>query len=143
RSAQGRVPARRSSIALEPAATPARKRLLLVDDSATTRTLEKSILEAAGFEVVTAIDGGNAWQLLQEHGADLVVSDVEMPNMNGFVLTQTIRSSKRFRDVPVILLTSLDSEQDRSRGMEAGADAYLVKSAFDQGNLLETIRQLL
>ena len=79
----------------------------------------------------------------QEHGAELVVSDIEMPNMNGFVLTQTIRSSKRFRDVPVIFLTSLDSEQDRSQGMQSGADAYLVKSAFDQGNLLGTIRQLL
>jgi two-component system chemotaxis sensor kinase CheA len=80
---------------------------------------------------------------LQEHGADLIVSDVEMPNMTGFELAQTVRGSKRFREVPVILLTSLDSEQDRARGLECGADAYLVKSAFDQSNLLETIRQLL
>ena len=71
------------------------------------------------------------------------MSDVEMPNMNGFALTDAIRSSKRFRELPVILLTSLDSEQDRARGMASGADAYLVKSSFDQGNLLYTIRQLL
>jgi two-component system, chemotaxis family, sensor kinase CheA len=143
RSAQGRMPSRRAGAVFQVELRPARKRLLLVDDSATTRTLEKSILEAAGHDVIASADGATAWQLLQEGGADLVVSDVEMPGMNGFALTQTIRSSKRFRDLPVILLTSLDSEQDRARGLEAGANAYLVKSAFDQTNLLETIRQLL
>jgi two-component system chemotaxis sensor kinase CheA len=143
RTALKRVPARRTAGMFEAAALPARKRILLVDDSATTRTLEKSILEAAGFEILTAADGVQGWQLLQEHGADLVVSDVEMPNMTGVELTQTLRSSKRFRELPVILLTSLDSEQDRARGLESGADAYLVKSSFDQGSLLETIRQLL
>jgi two-component system chemotaxis sensor kinase CheA len=143
RTALGRVPARRATGMFETTVTPVRKRILLVDDSATTRTLEKSILEAAGFEVVPAIDGAQAWTLLQEGGADLVVSDVEMPNMTGFVLVQTLRSSKRFRDLPVILLTSLESESDRARGLESGADAYLVKSAFDQSTLLDTIRQLL
>ncbi|HKU43768.1 MAG TPA: response regulator [Polyangiales bacterium] len=142
RSSLTRTPTRRIRVE-QSAAAPARKRLLLVDDSATTRTLEKSILQGAGFDVLTAVDGANAWQLLQEHGADLLVSDVEMPNMDGFELTDAIRSSKRFHELPVILLTSLDSEQDRARGMASGADAYLVKSAFDQGNLLETIRQLL
>jgi two-component system chemotaxis sensor kinase CheA len=121
----------------------AQKRLLLVDDSVTTRTLEKSILEAAGYAVLTASDGSAAWHLLQEHGADLVLSDVEMPSMDGFALAQAIRGSKRFRDLPIVLLTALDSEQDRARGLEAGADAYLVKSAFDQRALLETLRQLL
>jgi two-component system chemotaxis sensor kinase CheA len=143
RTALGRVPARRAGGMFEASAASARKRVLLVDDSATTRTLEKSILEAAGYEILSAVDGAQAWQLLQEHGADLVVSDVEMPNMTGFQLAQTIRGSKRFRDLPLILLTSLDSDQDRGRGLESGADAYLVKSAFDQTNLLETIRQLL
>jgi two-component system chemotaxis sensor kinase CheA len=143
RTALGRVPARRAAGMFEASLTPVRKRILLVDDSATTRTLEKSILEAAGFEVVPAVDGAQAWTLLQEGGADLVVSDVEMPNMTGFALVQAMRSSKRFRDLPVILLTSLESESDRARGLESGADAYLVKSAFDQSNLLDTIRQLL
>jgi two-component system chemotaxis sensor kinase CheA len=119
------------------------KRLLLVDDSVTTRTLEKSILEAAGYAVLTASDGSAAWHLLQEHGADLVLSDVEMPSMDGFALAQAIRSSKRFRDLPVVLLTARGDEADRARGLEAGADAYLVKSAFDQRTLLETLRQLL
>jgi two-component system chemotaxis sensor kinase CheA len=138
-----RAPARRAAFAHEPSAKLVIKRLLLVDDSATTRTLEKSILEAAGYEILLAVDGSNAWQLLQEKGADLIVSDVEMPNMDGFALTQAVRGSKRFRDVPVVLLTSLDSAEDRARGMQSGANAYLVKSAFDQTNLLETIRQLL
>jgi two-component system, chemotaxis family, sensor kinase CheA len=120
-----------------------KKRLLLADDSLTTRALERSILEAAGYDVVVAVDGQSAWQLLQERGADLVLSDVEMPKMDGLALTQTIRSSTRFRDLPVVLLTARDSQEDRARGLEAGANAYLVKSSFDQRNLLQTIEQLL
>jgi two-component system, chemotaxis family, sensor kinase CheA len=143
RSALGRAPSLEWSQSFSASAPKAAKRLLLVDDSITTRTLEKSILEAAGYEVATGVDGAAAWQLLQEQGADLVVSDVEMPNMDGFTLTETIRKSKRFKDLPVILVTALHSERDRARGMESGADAYLLKTAFDQKVLLETIRQLL
>jgi len=119
------------------------KRLLIADDSATTRTLEKTIFETAGYEVITASDGAEAWHLLQERGADLVISDVEMPRMDGFMLAEAIRGSKRFRDLPMILLTALGSERDRVHGLEVGADAYLVKSAFDQTNLLEIVAQLL
>jgi two-component system chemotaxis sensor kinase CheA len=124
-------------------ARESKKRLLLADDSLTTRALERSILEAAGYDVMVAVDGLSAWQLLQERGADLVLSDVEMPKMDGLALTQTIRSSTRFRDLPVILLTARDSQDDKARGLEAGANAYLVKSAFDQSALLQTIEQLL
>lgn len=143
RAALGRAPSVEWSARAAVEAPNTLKRLLLVDDSITTRTLEKSILEAAGHLVTTASDGLNAWQILQEQGADLVVSDVEMPNMDGFTLTQTIRASKRFKDLPVILLTALHSEQDRARGLELGADAYLLKTTFDQKLLLETIAQLL
>jgi two-component system chemotaxis sensor kinase CheA len=121
----------------------ARRRLLVADDSVTTRSLVKSILEAAGFEVVAAADGAEAWDLLRERGADLVVSDVQMPRMDGFELTEAIRASSQFRRLPVVLVTSLDSESDRLRGVEAGADAYIVKSAFDQARLLEVIGQLI
>jgi two-component system chemotaxis sensor kinase CheA len=124
-------------------APPPRKRLLVVDDSVTTRALEKSILEAAGYEVLTAADGLAAWQLLQERGTDLLVSDVEMPRMDGLTLTETVRASPRFAKLPVVLVTARASEQDRARGLQAGADAYLVKSGFDQRNLLEAIAQLL
>jgi len=120
-----------------------RKRLLVADDSLTTRSLEKSILEGAGFEVVAVQDGTEAWESLQNRGADLVVSDVDMPRMNGFDLTREVRGSKRFRDLPVILLTGLESDTDKARGLEAGANAYLLKSGFDQKTLIETIRQLL
>jgi two-component system, chemotaxis family, sensor kinase CheA len=120
-----------------------RKRLLVVDDSVTTRSLEKSILEAAGYEVVVASDGEAAWQLLQRQEIDLVVSDVDMPRMDGFALTEAVRASERVRDLPVVLVTARATEEDRARGVAAGANAYLTKSAFDQRNLLETIAQLL
>ncbi len=121
----------------------AKKRLLTVDDSVTTRSLIKSILEAAGYEVTVAVDGQDAWQRLQEAEIDLVVSDVEMPRMNGFELAEAIRGSSRLVHLPVILVTGRETEQDKIRGIEAGANAYLVKSLFDQTNLLETISQLL
>jgi two-component system chemotaxis sensor kinase CheA len=119
-----------------------KREILLVDDSITTRTLERSILEAAGYLVRVAVDGRDAWDLLQEHGADLVVSDVEMPELDGFALTEAIRNSPRFRDIPVVLVTALASDADKARGLSVGANAYLVKSSFDQQNLLETVAQL-
>lgn len=123
---------------------PARRpQVLLVEDTITTRALERSILEAAGYEVRVAVDGIEAWQLLEEHGADVVVSDVDMPRMDGVALCEAARRSSRFRDVPFILVTSLASEADRRRGVEAGANAYLVKADFDQAILLDTIERLL
>jgi two-component system chemotaxis sensor kinase CheA len=124
-------------------AGPVKRRLLVVDDSITTRTLEQSVLEAAGYDVRTAVDGADAWRLLQEQGADLVVTDVEMPRMDGFALCGAIRASKRFKEVPVVLVTALETPEHRARGLEAGADAYLGKSSFDQQQLLDTIAQLL
>jgi two-component system, chemotaxis family, sensor kinase CheA len=129
--------------AFEQPAVERRKRLIVADDSVTTRGLEKSILEAAGYEVSVAPDGQTAWQMLQDHGADLLVSDVEMPNLDGFGLTATVRGSDHFRDLPVVLVTARESEADKTRGLQVGANAYLVKSGFDQGRLLETIAQLL
>jgi two-component system chemotaxis sensor kinase CheA len=141
--ALGHTPTRALSETLAERPTKAAKRLLVVDDSVTTRTLVKSILEAAGYDVTAAADGIEAWSILQEKGADLVVSDIEMPRMDGFSLTEAIRGSKRFRDVPVILVTALETERDRMRGLDVGADAYLPKSAFDQTDLLRTIGQFL
>jgi two-component system chemotaxis sensor kinase CheA len=127
-----------------PAKVPAtRPRLLVVDDSVTTRSLERSLLEAAGYDVTTAADGREAWRLLQAGGADLVVADVEMPRMDGFALCEAIRGSARFRDLPVVLVTALESAADRRRGLDAGADAYLAKSGFDQRHLLDAVADLL
>jgi len=118
-------------------------RVLVVDDSVTTRLLEKGILESNGFDVTLAVDGLDALEKLADGGFELVVSDVEMPRMNGFELTRQLRRDDAHRDLPVILVTSLSSDEDRKAGVEAGADAYIVKGAFDQGNLIATIRQLL
>lgn len=124
-----------------PPAAPAERRLrvLVVDDSITTRTLEKNILETAGFDVTVAIDGVEGWLRLNEGDYDVVISDVEMPNMNGLDLTRQIRSSSHTRDIPIILLTSLARPEQQQAGLQAGADAYLIKSQFDQGELLRMI----
>ncbi|MBI1722657.1 MAG: response regulator [Gemmatimonadetes bacterium] len=122
---------------------PAKRRILVVDDSITTRTLEQSILDAAGYDVRTAVDGADGWKVLQEHGCDLVVADIEMPRMDGFALCEAIRASKRFKELPVVLVTALETEEHRARGLEVGADAFIGKSSFDQQNLLDTVRQLL
>lgn len=121
--------------------------ILVVDDSLTTRTLEKNILESAGYRVRLATDGQAALQILEQltedGGCDLLLSDVDMPVMNGFDLTSAVRSDPRFQHLPVVLVTSLDTASDRERGIQAGADSYIVKRAFDQQILLETIGQLL
>ena len=124
--------------------TGARQRVtvLLAEDTLTTRALERSILEGAGYEVVEAADGADAWRLLNERAIDIVVSDVDMPRMGGIELCTAIRSSPRLSDVPVVLVTSLATDDDRRRGIEAGASAYLVKSAFEQAALLDALRRL-
>ena len=124
-----------------PEAPPAT--ILVAEDSITTRTLEKSILEGAGYRVRVAGDGAEAWRLLQGNGCDLLLTDVEMPQMDGFELTTKVRADQRLRNLPVVLVTSRDSDEDRERGVRAGADAYVVKGAFDQERLLDTLRRLL
>lgn len=121
---------------------PARRKILVAEDSITSRTLLKNILTAAGYEVQVAVDGAAAWEILQQNPFDVVISDVEMPHMNGFDLTAKIRSVKRTAHIPVILVTSLESRQDKERGIDVGADAYVVKSSFDQSNLLEILHRL-
>ena len=119
------------------------KSVLLVEDSITSRMLLKSILENAGYEVSLAVDGIDAITRLRSGSYDLVVSDVQMPRMNGFDLTAKIRLDKKLGETPVVLVTALESREDRERGIEVGANAYIVKSSFDQSNLLEVIGRLL
>ena len=118
------------------------KTLLLVEDSITTRTQEKRILESAGYKVVIAVDGLDGYNKFQSMQFDGIVSDVEMPNMTGFALTEAIRKDTQHADIPIILVTSLSSEADQHRGLNAGANAYLVKSAFDQQKLLDCLTRL-
>jgi two-component system chemotaxis sensor kinase CheA len=120
-----------------------RQRVLVVDDSITTRALESSLLEAAGYHVLSAVDGADAWKLLQEQSVDIVITDIEMPHMDGFELCTAIRGAPRLARMPVVLVTGLESPEHRSRGMQVGADAYIDKSTFDQDALLTTVRQLL
>lgn len=144
-TASGRSGARGHAMGLgrEASAAPRQWHILVVDDSITTRTLEQSVLGAAGYRVTTAVDGVDAWRIVQGGGVDLVVSDVEMPRMDGLELTTTIRGSTAHAALPVILVTSLDTPEQRARGLEAGADAYIMKSSFDQDTLLGIVRQLI
>ena len=124
------------------ARTTAVRRILVAEDSVTSRMLLKSILEAAGYEVQTAVDGVEAFTALRDTEFDLLVSDIEMPRMSGLALCREVRGFPRTANLPVVLVTTLDSREDRERGIDAGANAYLVKSSFDQTNLLEVIKRL-
>lgn len=117
--------------------------ILVVDDSLTTRTLEKSILEAHGYVVRLAVDGVEALGRLRAEPVDLVISDIQMPRLDGFGLLQAIKGDAALKSVPVILVSSLEAREDRERGLALGADAYVVKRKFDQKELLETIGQIL
>ncbi|QDV44002.1 Gliding motility regulatory protein [Stieleria neptunia] len=117
--------------------------LLLAEDSVTTRVLLRNILESAGYEVTTAADGQQAWELIQEKPFDILVTDVDMPRMDGFELTAALRGLESAADLPVVLVTARGSDADKQRGVQAGANAYIVKGNFEQQNLLETVAQLI
>jgi len=125
-----------------PRATP-RGSLLLAEDSVTARQQLKQVLEAAGYRVSTAADGIDALAQLQHDRFDLLISDVEMPRLDGFDLTARVRTDRRLAGLPVVLVTALDSHADQARGVAVGANAYIAKRGFDAGRLLETIRLLL
>ena len=114
--------------------------VLVVEDSVIARELLRSIVETAGYRASTATDGIDALDQLRRHRFDLVLTDVRMPGMDGFELTTRIKQDERLKGIPVVLVTARESEEDRRRGLEVGADAYIVKGAFDQGNLLATVR---
>ncbi|MBI4249253.1 MAG: response regulator [Elusimicrobia bacterium] len=117
--------------------------ILVVDDSVTTRTLEKSILEAHGHQVMLAVDGEDALQKLRSETVDLAIIDIQMPRMDGFQLIERMKQDPRLSKLPVIIVTSLDSREEKERGLALGADAYIIKRKFDHKGLLEAIRQIL
>ncbi|WP_341735769.1 hybrid sensor histidine kinase/response regulator [Microcoleus sp. CAWBG640] len=126
-----------------PMETASRKQvILLAEDSIATRTQEKRILESAGYEVVTAVDGLDAFNKLKTRNFDAVISDVQMPNLDGLGLTVKIRQQQKYSDLPIILVTSLASDEDRKRGADAGANAYIPKGTFNQDVLVETLKRL-
>ena len=116
---------------------------LIVDDSATTRILQRNILKAAGYNVDVAVNGFDALTKIVSNDYDFVVTDAEMPEMDGFELTERLRQDEKYKNIPIIIVTSLSSENDKIRGMEAGANAYITKGKFNQDELLNTIKKLL
>jgi CheY-like chemotaxis protein len=117
--------------------------ILIVDDSITTRELERSILEASGYDVHVAVDGLDGLGKVAERRFDLIISDVQMPRMDGFQMVQRLKQNKQYGDIPIIMVTGLQKEEEKRRGIEVGASAYIVKSSFDQTNLLDTIQMLI
>ncbi|OHB34170.1 MAG: hypothetical protein A2Y09_04865 [Planctomycetes bacterium GWA2_39_15] len=117
--------------------------VLIAEDSMITAELEKNILANAGYEVDTAIDGIDAMDKLHGKKYDLLVTDIDMPRMDGFELTSKVRADKRLKDLPVIVVTVREKVEDKRKGIEVGADAYILKKEFDQSNLLNTIKRLI
>jgi chemotaxis protein histidine kinase CheA len=119
-----------------------KRRLLIADDSLTTRTLLRNIMLSAGYDVETAIDGVDAWNKATTMKFDCIMSDIEMPNMNGWEFCERVKRDPRLADTPIVLVTSLSKEEERRRGLELGADAYVVKGLFNETQLLETVERL-
>lgn len=118
-------------------------KILIVDDSITTRTLEKTILEGNGYDVYVSFNGEEALQVLRKENIDLVITDVNMPKMDGFSLVKEMKKSPNFKKIPIIIVSSMESKEHREQGLNLGADAYIVKQTFEQKELLYTIRQIL
>ncbi len=127
----------------ESGATRRRKRVLVVEDSITVREVERQLLLRMGYDVEVAVDGVDGWNALQQGGYDLVVSDIDMPRMNGIEFVKTLRKDERFRRIPVIIVSYKDREEDRLRGMEAGANAYLTKGSFHDRSFATMVEDLI
>ncbi|OPY69547.1 MAG: Chemotaxis protein CheA [Syntrophorhabdaceae bacterium PtaU1.Bin034] len=120
-----------------------KKRILVVDDSLTVREVERRLLENKGYGVTVAVDGVDGWNALQLGSFDLIVSDIDMPRMNGIELIKKIKGDVKLKDIPVIIVSYKDREEDRLRGLEAGANYYLTKSSFHDEGLGNAVRDLI
>ena len=129
--------------AAERSASPTGSLILVVDDSLNTREIEKSILEAHGYEVDLAADGVEGLAKVKDRQYDMIVTDVDMPRMDGFTLVEHLRREAGSEHTPIVIVTSREKEEDKRRGIEVGADAYILKSGFDQSNLIDTIESLI
>lgn len=125
------------------AAAAARKRVLVVDDSLTVRELERKLLESRGYAVECAVDGMDGWNAARAGAFDLVVTDVDMPRLDGIELTKLIKHDARLRGVPVMIVSYKDREEDRRRGLDAGADYYLAKGGFHDTAMIDAVRDLI
>ncbi|MFB3902226.1 MAG: response regulator [Acidobacteriota bacterium] len=125
------------------AAETVRKRILVVDDSLTVREVERRLLENSGYEVMVAVDGMDGWNLLQTSQFDLVISDVDMPRMDGIELVKRIKGSPQWKALPVMIVSYKDRDEDKRRGLEAGANYYLTKSSFHDESLIRAVQDLI
>ena len=121
----------------------AKKKILIVDDSITVREVEKQLLQSRGYDVTVAVDGADGWNALRENAFDLVVTDIDMPRMNGLEFTRNIKQGNRVAKIPVIIVSHKDREEDRFKGLEAGANHYLTKSSFHDDSLILAIEKLI
>ena len=119
------------------------KRILVVDDSITVREVERQLLEQRGYDVDVAVDGLEAWNALRAGNYDLLLSDVDMPRMTGIELVRAVRADARLRELPVMIVSYKDREEDRLRGLEAGANHYITKAAFRDETLARTVADLI
>ena len=143
KSVQGKVDTELKTVATDWDITITPPKVLLVEDSIPIRTQVRRILEGAGYQVTTAVDGLDGFEKLQEDSFDAVVSDVEMPNLDGLGLTTRIRQDTKYKNLPIILVTTLAKEEDKRRGTDAGANVYITKGDFDQSLLINTLRRLI
>ena len=120
-----------------------KKQILVVDDSITVREVQRQLLQANGYAVTTAVDGVDGWHAVQTGEFDLVISDIDMPRMNGFDLVRSIKEHERLKRIPVIIVSYKDRPEDRMKGLEVGANFYLTKSSFHDETLLETVVDLI
>jgi len=120
-----------------------KKRILVVDDSITVREVERQLLSSRGYDVTVAVDGADGWNIVRDGDFDLVISDVDMPNMNGIEFTKKIKADSRLQRLPVVIVSYKDSEEDRMRGLDAGANYYLTKSSFHDESLIDAVYTLI
>ncbi len=121
----------------------AKKRVLVVDDSITVREVECRLLQNHGYDVETAVNGVDGWNAVRVGHYDLVITDVDMPRMNGIELVRAIKSDERLKDLPVVIVSYKEREEDRLAGMEVGADYYLTKSSFHDETLIQVVKDLI
>jgi len=121
----------------------ARKRVLVVDDSITVREVERQLLANQGYQVEVAVDGMEGWNLIREGRFDLVISDIDMPRLDGLELVRRMKADVRLQATPVVIVSYKDREEDRLRGLEAGANHYLTKSSFHDDTLIQAVRELI
>jgi two-component system sensor histidine kinase and response regulator WspE len=121
----------------------AKKRILVVDDSFTVREVERQLLVHRGYDVSIAVDGMEGWNKIRSEKFDLLISDIDMPRMNGLQLVSAIRSNEKLRDLPVVIVSYKEREEDRLRGLEVGANCYLTKSSFHDNRFIEAVEDLI